>query len=66
MGTLKRILLVFAIINYVLIWVGGNLCYSKNIFTLQKRIARIMVAAKPRSLCRGLFKRPEIVLILYE
>jgi hypothetical protein len=42
---------------------GGNYSYSKKIFTLQKRIIRIMVGAHPRTSCRGLFKKLEILTV---
>jgi hypothetical protein len=51
-----------SIIKYGTIFVG-NLFTNKNIFTLQKKIATIMVAAKPRNSRSGLFKRLEILLL---
>jgi len=36
---------------------GSNLFRSKTTFTLQMKIARIMVAAKPRHSCKSLFER---------
>ena len=42
---------------------GGNSPYSKKIFTLQKRIIRIMVGAHPRTSCRRLFKKLEILTV---
>jgi hypothetical protein len=42
---------------------GGNSSYSKKIFTLQKRIIRIMVGAHPRTSCRRLFKKFDILTI---
>ena len=42
---------------------GGNSSNSKNIFTLQKRIIRIMVGAHPRTSCRKLFKKLEILTV---
>jgi hypothetical protein len=41
--------------KYGIIW--GNSSNSKRIFTLQKKIIRIMAGAKPRNLCRSLFKK---------
>ena len=41
----------------------GNSSYSKKIFTLQKRIIRIMVGAHPRTSCRRLFKKFEILTV---
>jgi hypothetical protein len=43
---------------------GGNSSHSKRIFTLQKKIVRIMAGTKPRNLCRSLFKKLEIFLFL--
>jgi hypothetical protein len=40
----------------------GNSSNSKMIFTLQKRIVRIMAGAMPRNSCRSLFMRSEILL----
>jgi hypothetical protein len=36
---------------------GGNLFNSEKIFTLQKKIIRITVGAKPKILCGSLLKR---------
>ena len=36
---------------------GGNSSNSKKIFTLKKRIIRIMLGAHPRTSCRRLFKK---------
>jgi hypothetical protein len=49
-GTLK--LIYFACFHSTMkhgILLGGNSCCSKIIFTLQKRIVRIMAGAKPRN-----------------
>jgi hypothetical protein len=43
----------------IIFW--GNLSSSKRIFTLQKKIIRIMAGAKPRNSCRSLFKELEIL-----
>ena len=43
----------------IIFW--GNSSNSRKIFTLQKRIIRIMVGAHPRTSCRTLFKRLEIL-----
>ena len=51
-----------SIASYGIIW-GGNSSNSKKIFTLQKRIIRIMVGAHPRTTCRGLFKKLEILTV---
>jgi hypothetical protein len=42
---------------------GGNSFNSKKIFTLQKKIIRIMVGAQQRTPCRCLFKKFEILAI---
>jgi hypothetical protein len=39
----------------------GNSCYSRKIFTLQKKIIRIMAGVKPRDSCRSFLKRLEIL-----
>jgi len=39
---------------------GGNASYGGKIFTLQKKIIRIMADAQPRTSCRSLFKQLEI------
>lgn len=43
----------------IIFW--GNLFNSGKIFTLQKKIVTIMVGAKPRTSCRSLFKKLEIL-----
>jgi IS1 family transposase len=40
---------------------GGNSSNCRKIFTLQKKIIRIMVGAHPRAPCRSLFKKLEIL-----
>jgi hypothetical protein len=45
----------------IIFW--GNSSYSKKIFTLEKRIIRIMVSAHPRTSCRRLFKKLEIFTV---
>jgi len=55
--TLKSIYFAYfhSIASYgTIFW--GNSSNSKKIFTLQKRIIRIMVGAHPRTSCRRLFK----------
>ena len=42
---------------------GGNSSNSKKIFTLQKRIIRNMVDALPRTSCRRLFKKSDILTV---
>jgi hypothetical protein len=42
---------------------GGNSSNSKKIFTLQTRIIRIMVGAHPRTSCRRLLKKLEILTV---
>jgi hypothetical protein len=36
---------------------------NKKIFTLQKKIVRLMAGVKPRNSCRSLFKRLEILAL---
>ena len=48
--------------NYgIILW--GISSYSRKIFTLQKRIIWIMMGAHPRTSCRELFKKLEILTI---
>ena len=50
----------YCIASYgIIFWVNSS--NSKRIFTLQKRIIRIMVGAQPRTSCRRLFKKLEIL-----
>ena len=51
-----------SIASYGIIF-GGNSSYSKKIFTLEKRIIRIMVDAHPRTSCRRLFKKWEVLTV---
>jgi hypothetical protein len=48
--------------NYGII-LGVNLSNSKKIFTLQKKIVRLMAGVKLRNSCRSLFKRLEILTL---
>jgi IS1 family transposase len=43
----------------IIFW--GNSTDSKKVFTLQKKIVRIMLGVKPQNSCRGLFKRLQIL-----
>jgi len=45
----------------IILW--GNSTYSRKIFTLQKRIIRIMKGAHCRTSCRKLFKKLEILTV---
>jgi hypothetical protein len=45
-----------SIIKYRIIG-GGNSCNSRKIFTLQKKITRIMAGAQPRTSRRSVFKQ---------
>jgi hypothetical protein len=45
----------------IIFW--GNSSNSKKIFTLQKKIVRLMAGVKPRNSCRSLFKRLEILTL---
>jgi IS1 family transposase len=61
-NTLKSIYFAYfhSIIQYgIIFW--GHSSNSRNIFTLQKKIIRIMVGAHPRTPCRNLFKKLEIL-----
>jgi len=61
-NTFKSIYCVYlhSIIKYELtVW--GNSSKSGNIFTLQKKIIRVMAGAQPRTSCRSLFKQSEIL-----
>jgi hypothetical protein len=49
-------------VSYGIIF-GGNSSNSGKIFTLQKRIIRIMMGAHPRNACRKLFKKLEILTV---
>jgi hypothetical protein len=62
--TLRSIYFAYfhSIASYGII-LGGNSSYSKKTFTLQKRIIRIMMGAHPRSSCRRLFKKLEILTV---
>jgi IS1 family transposase len=62
--TLRSIYFVYyhSVASYGIIF-GGNSSYSKKIFTLQNRIIRIMVGAHPRTSCRRLFKKLEILTV---
>jgi hypothetical protein len=61
-NTLKSIYFTYFhfIIKYrIMFW--ENCSNSRKIFTLQKKIIRIMVGAHPRTPCRSLFKKLEIL-----
>jgi len=46
--------------KYRIFW-GGNSSNSRNIFTLQKKVVRIMAGTQPRTSCRSPFKQLEIL-----
>jgi IS1 family transposase len=48
----------------ILLW--GNSSNSSKIFTLQKKIIRVMVGAHPRTPCSSLFKKLEILPVPYQ
>ena len=49
-----------SIIRYgIIFW--GNATDSCKVFRLQKRVIRLMLGARPRASCRGLFKKLEIL-----
>jgi len=52
----------YSVASYGII-LGGNSSNIKKILTLQKRIIRIMVGAHPRTSCRKLFKKLEILTV---
>jgi len=52
-----------SIIKYGIIF-GGISSNSVKIFTLQKKIIRIMAGAQPRTSCRSLLKQLEILTVL--
>jgi hypothetical protein len=45
----------------IIFW--GNSINRRKIFTLQKKIIRIMASVKPRNSCRSVFKRLEVLTI---
>jgi hypothetical protein len=45
----------------IIFW--GNSPYSKKVFTLQKKIVRVMMCVKSRNSCRDLFKRLEVLTL---
>jgi IS1 family transposase len=51
---------IFIVIKYGIIFLG-NSSNSGKIFTLQKKIIRIMAGAQPRTSCWSLFKKLEIL-----
>jgi hypothetical protein len=61
-NTLKSIYFAYfhSIVKYgINFW--GNSPNSRKIFTLQKKIIRIIIGAHPRTSCRRLFKKLEIL-----
>jgi hypothetical protein len=61
-NTLKSIYFAYfhSFVKYgIIFW--GNSSNSTKVFTLQKKIIRIMVGAHPRTSCRRLFKKSEIL-----
>jgi hypothetical protein len=60
--TMKSIYFAYfqSIMKYGII-LGGNSSNSTRVFTLQKKIIRIMAGAKPRNSCRSLFKKLDIL-----
>jgi hypothetical protein len=51
-----------SVMKYGIIFCGKS-CNSRKIFTLQKKVIRIMAAVKPRNICRNLFKRLQILTL---
>jgi hypothetical protein len=65
--TLKSVYFAYfdSIIKYgIIFW--GNSSSSKNIFTLQRKVVRIMAGVKPRISYRTLFKRLEFLPLPFE
>jgi hypothetical protein len=62
--TLRSIFFAYfhSIASYGII-LGGNSSYGKKIFTLKKRIVRMLVGAHPRTSCRRLFKKIDILTV---
>jgi hypothetical protein len=61
---LKSIYLAYfhSIMKYgIIFW--GNSSHSKKLFTLQKRIVRLMAGVKPKNSCKNIFKRLEILTL---
>ena len=65
--TLKSIYFAYfhSIMQYGII-LGGNSSNSRRIFTLQKKLIRIMVSAHTRTPCRSLFKNLEILPVPWQ
>jgi len=62
--TLRSIYFAYfqSIVSYgIIFW--GNSSNNRKVFTLQKRIIRVMVGAHPRTSCRRLFKRLGILTV---
>jgi hypothetical protein len=59
--TLKSVYFAYfhSVIKCRIIW-GGNSSSSAKIFSLRRKIVRILAVAQPRTLCRSLFKKLEI------
>jgi hypothetical protein len=60
--TIKSVYFVYfrSLMKYgIIIW--GNSSDSKKVFSLQKKIVRIMTGVKPHDSCRDLFKRLQIL-----
>jgi hypothetical protein len=65
--TVKSIYFAYfhSIMKYgIIFW--GNSCNSKRVFTLQKKIIRIVAGATPINSCRNLLKKVEILPLPYE
>jgi hypothetical protein len=52
-----------SIIKYGIIFFWVTLSSSAKIFTLEEKILRILAGAQPRTSCRSLFKKLEILPI---
>ena len=62
--TLRSIYFAYfhSVVSYGMIF-WGNFSRSRKIFTLQQKIIRIMMGAPPRTSCRKLFKKLEILTV---
>jgi hypothetical protein len=66
-NTLKSIYFAYfhSITQYrIIFW--GNSSNSRKIFTLQQKIIRIMVGARPGTPCRNLFKKLELLPVQFQ
>jgi len=55
---------IHSIMSYGIIF-GGNQPYSDKIFEIQKRVIRIITSSRMRDSCRELFKKLEILILIF-